>query len=153
VTRTSGFTLIELLTVIVILSILFTVIAFAATGARSNARDERRRADMAEIASGLEVFRADCGEYPTESEFSSVPAGGSLQGNGSSQACSRSSVYLREMPADPESPAKRYSYNPDPLTGGYTLCAALETSPQSTPVSNCSVSCGAENCNYVIDSP
>lgn len=147
--RRAGFTLIELLTVIVVITILFTIIAFAATGARGNARDERRRADLIELASGLEVFRAECGSYPA-----TITAGASLRGNGATSTCVASSIYLTEVPRDPESPSKNYSYNLNPLTGKYVLCAALEVAPASSSVANCTASCGnGVTCNYSIVSP
>lgn len=60
-----GFTLIELLVVISIVGILATF-GFASYGQmQKDARDTRRKADLKQIQSAMEQYRALCGAYPT----------------------------------------------------------------------------------------
>lgn len=154
-TRSRGFTLIELLTVVVVMIILFSIVAFSAGGARSSARDDRRKADLAAISSGLERYRSDCGAYPTTSVFDAVANGASLNGSGATPACVTSNIYIRQKPSDPDS-ARRYSYVPNASQTAYILCAALESAPVPTmPPSDLSAcgSCGSSSCNYLIRNP
>src|SRR3989344_4750312 len=59
-----GFTLVELLIVITIISTL-SGIGFAVFGnATRNARDAKRKADLEQIRTALEMYKADNGRYP-----------------------------------------------------------------------------------------
>src|SRR3989344_604929 len=61
-----GFTMIELLVVIVIIAIMASIAIFGVQGARESGRDAKRKADLANIQSALELFRSDCTDYPAE---------------------------------------------------------------------------------------
>lgn len=147
-----GFTLLEVLVVVVIVAVIFAAMAFALGGARSNARDERRRADLAAIASGLEKYRADCGDYPTTSQYNGVAAGGDLTGDGSTPACTTSSVYIDGKPEDPERPARVYAYTAGATGRSYSLCASLEQPPSPPADTSACGSCGTA-CNYIVVNP
>jgi general secretion pathway protein G len=150
-----GFTLVELLVVISIIGILIGLSIFGLQGARESARDANRKADLQEIRSGLEIYKADCGSYPSTLASSLV---GTVQNVSSS--CSTSNTYISEVPLDPVS-SSPYSYNPVSTDNGdtyttYTLCAALEQTPNPTPdpngpIKNCN--CGSSNCNYFVQNP
>ena len=137
-----GFTLIELLIVMAIISLLAAISIFALSGARETGRDAKRKADLETIRSALELYKADCGYYP-----SSLPAGGTTFTGGS---CN-SNVYIEEMPEDTTTD-RNYSYDPSPNTNptSYTLCAALEG--DTTSVTGCA-SCGSSNCSYKTTNP
>ncbi|OGM32513.1 hypothetical protein A2803_03560 [Candidatus Woesebacteria bacterium RIFCSPHIGHO2_01_FULL_44_21] len=145
-----GFTLLEVLVVIVIIIIVFSAMAFALGGSRQQARDERRKADLALIASGLEKYRADCGVYPTAAYYNAVTTGANLVGNGSTPACTSASVYMDNKPGDPESPSRIYSYNLL-SSASYALCASLDNVSSAMDTSNCA-SCGIA-CNYITTNP
>lgn len=134
-----GFTLIEALVVIMIMGIVMSMVAFSMISSRSNARDERRKADLAAVMTAVVKYRADCGVFPSDITF-----GGSLTG---SQPLCRNNTYLSVVPNDPQGSGKSYSYN---LIGtsGFKLCAALESG--GTAVSGCNESCGATACNYAV---
>lgn len=139
-----GFTLIELLVVISIIGILSAVALVALGGARAGGRDAKRRGDLEQIRSGLELFRADCRKYP-----SSITFGGSLSGDGSSTSCSPSNTYMQSIPQDPQSSIYRYYYSGS--SSSYSLCAYLETGGGGI-LSGCG-SCGASNCNFGVVNP
>lgn len=138
----TGFTMIELLIVISIIGILSALSVFALQGSRESARDARRKADLETVRSGLELYKADCNQYPSSITFS-----GTLTGDGTN--CPAGNVYIEDVPEDSVS-GRNYSYSPagaPPTT--YTLCAALEDGSGS--VSGCG-SCG-ETCNYKVKNP
>ena len=140
--RMKGFTLIELLVVISIIGILVGLSIFGLQSARESSRNSRRKADLELIRSGIEIYKADCGNYPT-------PDGGlgtSLSGSETSgNTCLRSTVYITEVPTDLLE-SRFYYYSSDGLT--YELCAALEDEGSDT----CGGSCG-ETCNYRVVNP
>lgn len=111
-----GFTLIELLVVIAVIGILagtsFAIINPAKQLQKS--RDAKRKADLAQIQSALELYRSDQGAYPA-----SLPAcGASLSVSGT--------VYLRSRPCDPHNPTRIYNYLPGSPANSYAIIACLE---------------------------
>lgn len=136
-----GFTLIELLVVIAIIGILIGISLVALQGARGAGRDARRKADLEQIRSALEVYRSDCNSYP-----GSVSFGGAL-----SATCPTASTYLGSVPNDPLNPTMRYYYGPGTGNRTYELCAKLE-SGGTTGICGTN-SCGAQTCNYKVTSP
>jgi len=143
-----GFTLIELLVVIVIIGILIGISLFGLSGARESGRDTRRKSDLETIRSGLELYKADCGYYPTAGE---VVAGSPLDGDGSLK-CPTANIYISSVPADPVS-GRLYPYNTPFVAPAstYTLCASLEGG--GIALIGCG-SCGTDfSCNYKITNP
>ncbi len=132
-----GYTLIELLVVIVIIVILLGISTFGIQGARESARDGRRKSDLEAIRSALEIYKADCGVYPT---------GAPTPPNALTGACPSSSTYMSEYPGDPNG-SDTYTYNNDAPNNTYELCTALEGGGSDSCSSGCS------GCNYVVTSP
>lgn len=138
----SGFTLVELLVVISIISVLVALSVFGLQGARKASRDAKRKSDIEQIRSGIEIYKSDCDKYPEA-------IGDSLLGNGSTSSCLVSNVYIKTKPVDPLSPTNVYSYyNPTPNT--YEICATLE---QGGSAVTCTGSCGTATCNYKVTNP
>lgn len=144
--RQAGFTLIELLTVIAIIAVLA-----AASLAIINpvlqlkrAKDSKRKADLAQIQSALELYRSDQGAYPA-----SLPAcGESLEVSGT--------VYLRSTPCDPINPTQVYTYLPSgsPIVS-YSVVACLENvnDSQKDSTNNATYCDGTTNWSFTVKNP
>jgi prepilin-type N-terminal cleavage/methylation domain-containing protein len=144
-----GFTLIELLVVISIIGILLGLSVFGLQGARTSSRDARRKADLEQIRSGLEIYKADCN---TSKYLVKTPAG-SLSGTlvGTLATCGNTNTYISQVPQDAVPSQNYLYYSADGTT--YELCASLE---QSTGTVSCggSSACGTGvTCNYKVTNP
>lgn len=136
-----GFTLVELLVVISIIGILIGLSAVAYQNAKSSARDTQRKSDLGAIGSSLEIYRTDCGEYPTS-------LASSLKGDGSSASCATTNTYIAAVPQDPLGGS--YSYSSSGAT--FVICAHLENGP-ITQSSGCPANCSGGVCNYKVENP
>lgn len=144
-----GFTLIELLVVISIIAILIALSIFGLQGARAASRDARRKVDLEQIRSGLEIYKADCNSYPlsTGAGAFSLPGSTTLVGPSSGVTGCAGNTYISAVPQDPM-PSRQYSYvSTDGKT--YIICASLEQGSGS--VSGCG-SCGTA-CNIQLTNP
>ena len=145
--KNKGFTLIELLVAMTVASVLMGLALVSYQGARKSARDGKRKADLEQVRSALEMRRADCGSYPN----GSLSSGQNITGDGSSSSCSSSTVYMT-IPTDPLSPTYEYRYNGSATS--YTLCAYLEGGGQTTNCTgSCGGNCGTAACNYKVCNP
>ncbi len=138
-----GFTLIELLIAMTIMAILIAIGLVSYQGAKKVARDGKRKADIEQIRSALEIYRSDCKTYP-------ATLGTELKGTNSPPAvCSTSDVYMTSIPLDPGSCLYYYSG----AVNSYTLCADLENVSSSSNLSGC-VNCGTGCfCDYKVTNP
>jgi len=130
-----GFTLVELLISASIIAILagVTIAVLKPSHFYGKARDGKRKADLEQIRSALEMYRTDAGSYPDSLSF-----GGSLVYDGN--------TYMNPVPNDPLFPDQNFYYS----GGGniYQLCAALEIGGSDS----CSGSCGV-TCDYKLQNP
>lgn len=155
-----GFTLIELLVVIAILGILATIAMISISGAQKSARDSQRKSDLADIRSALEIYRADCGSYPTSAQ---LVFGGTLVGTGAVN-CLGTTTYMSKVPQDPQlnRGGLTYVYIAGPVAGctgtsctTYSLCSYLEH-PGTASGGQCgATTCGTggQACYYKLVSP
>lgn len=129
-----GFTLIELLVAMTIVAVLLGMALISYQGARKSARDGKRKADLEEVRSALEMYRTDIGIYPPGPLISGQPI---VYGT---------TTYMT-IPLDPISPQQRYYYFR--LTNDtYTLDAALEIDTGNNYGGNCGTTC-----NYRLTNP
>lgn len=148
--KRKGFTLIELLVVITLIGILMGIALVSYQATRKTARDGKRKADLEQIRSALEMYRADCGSYPVTGYFS---FGGSLTGPPGTPCAGN--TYMSLVPNDPLSPTYSYSYARE-SNNKYLLCAYLEGGLQTTgcsTTSSCGAGCGSQPCNYRVCQP
>lgn len=154
----NGFTLVEVMVVVTIIGILLALSAAGLQGARASSRDAQRKSDIEDLRSALEIYRADCGSYPTASGAHGLAFGtGTIVGNGS-VGCPVANIYMSSIPQDPEfgSKSKSYEYIPNGTNSLYTLCAVLEHGTGTPAGCGGSVSqkCGTTaGCNYSKLSP
>lgn len=77
-----GFTLIELLVVVAIIGLLASVVFVSFAGVREDARDARRRADIVQLKTAMELCNADttcggaAGQYVVYASYTLADAGG-----------------------------------------------------------------------------
>lgn len=93
----SGFTIVELLIVIVIIGILAAITIVAYNGIQTRARDNVRKADIANLAKGIELYYAANGNYP-------MSAGWCTQYSGVSYLAAFTAElepYMKNIPLDP----------------------------------------------------
>lgn len=129
------------MTIIVVL-ISLTLVSYQ--GARRSARDGKRKVDLEEVRSALEMYRADCGSYPT-GDYSS---GDDIRGDGSSPSCSASVSYII-IPDDSLSD-RNYAYSG--AANAYYLCTGLEVDTGDDYSATCTGGCGV-TCNYQVTNP
>ena len=123
-----GFTLIEMIITMGVLAVLSAAtISLIGMQPQRTARDTRRKADLETFASAFEMYRNDCGAYP--SSLGSLPAS-----------------YLANQPKDPKTGG---AYNLTACPGGstvntncgaglckvFSVCATLENN--GTPSNFC----------------
>jgi general secretion pathway protein G len=145
--KQKGFTLIELLVVIAIIAVLASILMVNFIGVRQRARDGQREANVQQIQSALELYRADNGVYPA-----------SLGGCGSSLTApgDANTVYMKTIPCDPLSTSGTsvpyiYTASPDSCTtdcSSYTLTACLENDKDSRADSSKSTSCSGDTYSF-----
>jgi len=143
-----GFTLIELLVVISIIGILVGLSLFGIEKTRGSSRDARRKADLEQIRSALEIYRSDCGRYP-------LSLSSPLKGTKTTSPCSTSDTYIDPLPVDPLDSERKYLYKMLTTTS-YEVCAALEQGSGSVTCggsSSCKNGTEAVTCNYKVINP
>lgn len=117
--KNRGLTLIELLIVVAVIGVLASVVLSVNFQKQlQKARDGKRKTDIEQIRSALEMCRSDSGSYPT---LTSPICGGVLSCTCGAGTC----TYLSPIPCDPKN-AFPYQYTFSGGGASYTLTATLE---------------------------
>lgn len=139
-----GFTLTELLITVSIIAILVTIALAAYSTINKQSRDTKRKNDLEQIRSALEMYKSDKGYYPAVNT-----TGFDVAGN---LSATLTPTYVAIIPSDPLS-TQHYTFEVTNLVGsnyyGYCLCTSLEIQSASN---TCAVSLPA-NCNYGVRNP
>ncbi len=123
----SSFTLIEILIVIIILGIITSVISLNFILSIKKGRDAKRKADLNQIKTALELYYEDKKAYPTKNP---LPETYGFVFGGEFIDSSNNKVYMKVIPNDPIF-GRNYYYDSD---GSYfKLYACLENDQQTLP--------------------
>ena len=129
-TNKKGFTLIELLVVIAIIGLLSTLAVVALNGAREKARDAKRKSDLKQISTAMEMYMANNGDYPVTGTCGNA---GVIADSNNNHICSDSSLtdsdgntYLANIPKDPTNNATYYYEYQSGDTSTYCIQVSLE---------------------------
>lgn len=129
--RTFGFTLIELLVAATILSILAAIGLVSFNSANVRARDGKRRADLEQGRSALELYRSDIGYYPKSYSLSNASWNAVISIIGAAGYLNATTM------TDPKNVAPyQYEYSSDASGKNYQVCATLEATEASYCLSN-----------------
>jgi len=119
-----GFTLIELLVVIAIMGILTSITVAQFVTAKRKANDVSRKADLNGISKALQMYYADYGVMPSDSEGKIMINGSSIEWGG--EFVDGGYVYMKVMPRENNSALSPYCYKTDLSKKKYALFAQLE---------------------------
>lgn len=151
--NSNSFTLIELLVVAVVISLLSATGMVSYSSLSKNSRDARRKADLSEIRTALEIYKSDHGFYPASLLTSDCSSSSFIEGR---------NTYMQKTPVDPlckSTNLRFYSYKSSPigcnnstiLCSNYTLGALLESGGVNICLLLCSGGGSESNCNYCLN--
>lgn len=123
------FTLIEILVVSTIIALLTSIGVVSYNQINKESRNNRRKIDIEQIRSALEMYRSNNDQYPDNLNLLTGPV-----------------VYLSSIPTDPKAPTYVYSYIKISSVD-YTIGAYLEGVSSSCSIN---LNCGGKNCNYCL---
>ena len=152
-----GFTLIELLVVLVILGVLATVGLTFFTSSQMRGRDSKRKSDLKQVATALELYYSDVGAYPISSggKIVGCPSGTGTCAWGSSEFTDGKTTYMKIVPSDP-SGGRSYYYRTVTVNSaanqGFQLYAGLENPEDPARITTTYPCGGSVTCNFAVTS-
>ncbi len=95
----NGFTLVELMVVVVIIGLLATIVALNVLPSGDTAKIQKAKADIANIETGLEMYKLQNLTFPTTSQ--GLPALVSMPAGLADPSRYQKGGYLKKLPEDP----------------------------------------------------
>ena len=135
--KKNGFTFIEILVSVTIISILVAIAVISYGSINKRSRDARRKSDIEQLRSALEMYRADKGYYPNGSSLSFFPI--DLVDNSPGRIL-LDEGYINALPTDPkDNTLYPYKYiMTNPRSGHYYgYCLAAYTESEGSGVNAC----------------
>jgi general secretion pathway protein G len=153
--RKNGFSLLEVLVSASIIAVL-TVIGIVSYGSvNKRSRDVKRKGDIEQIRSALEMYRSDNGGYPQVNTGGFGTAASLNTGDSDGLVA----TYMPSIPTDPQPSDHQYFYaatNFDADTElyyGYCICGFVE-SQEENPTNSCiAFDLPEESCTYGLKNP
>jgi len=134
----SGFTLIEVLVSVTIIAVLVAIAAISYSSINKQSHDARRKSDIEQIRSALEMYRADNGTYPGPSAWANAWAPVD-----NTALIAYLEPYLSPLPRDPVGNAPYYYYfatgcsGADPARVCYRYCLLSFVEKPANSVTEC----------------
>lgn len=131
--KRNGFTLIEIMVATMIVAMLSIIGVVSYNSVNKRSRDAKRKSDLEQVRSALEMYRTDNGWYPGSSQVF-IPL--------TDLSSSLVPTYLPSIPADPKGTTYYYS----PVQGAsaniyqYCVCASVEAEAVKNDCSTLGVS-------------
>lgn len=120
----------ELLITVSIIAILVAIGIASYSTINKQSRDTKRKSDIEQLRSALEMYRADVGYYPNTGAGSWTAA--------SDLSTTLATTYILAIPADPQGATSPYMYRATDITNsqyyGYCISSLLET---ENPTDSC----------------
>lgn len=143
-----AFTLPELLIVVVIISLIASVGFVQYQESRKQARDERRKIDVEQLAAAVRLYYEQYGEFPCQQGSNCTSHAGSANGEIGDGGTIDGLLepYLERVPADPLGPGDgtyQYFYDGNASCGGVVAVHAITMEVPTN--GNWSTVCGADN--------
>lgn len=137
-----GFTFIEILLVVTIIAVLAAIGVVSYVSANKQSRDTRRKADLEQLRSALELYRSDNGTYVDR-----TVSGGAVI---STSLSSLVSTYVSALPVEPKpSPYVNYYYENIGVSNvTYCLYAKMENTSSCT-----ATGCSHTGYDYCVKNP
>ena len=143
--KKQGFTFLEILISMTIIAVLTAIGIVSYSSVNKRSRDVKRKSDLEQIRSALEMYRSDYSAYP------GAGAGGVTDAQ--DLVSTLVSTYIPAVPDDPGT-SGTYYYQAITTSGvysSYCICADLETITSGSQ-STCTVALPS-NCDYGLKSP
>jgi general secretion pathway protein G len=142
----SGFTLIEVLVAATIIAVLVAIGMVSYSSVNKRSRDAKRRGDLEQMRSALELYRSEYGFYPFVGSGSWTSASDLNTGD---PATGLVPSFMPSVPSDPKS-TERYSYKATNVSSGtyYGYCVSAKLETISVTSSTCASSEVDPNVQY-----
>ena len=145
--KNNGFTLIEILVAATIISVLSVIGATSYISINKRSRDAKRKSDLEQVRSALEMWRTDKVSYPGTTSWQTISSAlGALKPD-----------YVPALPTDPLSTQNYYYRTIGAVAPFYSYCICANLENQVGTVSTCGAGVtlpgDVDSCNYGLKNP